>query len=75
MGVPAAGRGESEAGDRGVTEEWTWSGFSLSFGRRVPHMVQRAPLVVVGLYLLALIGTYFSVGLAACADMIMPFAQ
>jgi len=29
-----------------------------------------APLVVVGLYLLALIGTYFSVGLAACADMI-----
>jgi len=30
-----------------------------------------APLVVVGLYLLALIGTYFSVGLAACADMIL----
>ncbi len=29
-----------------------------------------APLVIVGLYLLALIGTYFSVGLAACADMI-----
>jgi uncharacterized protein DUF6159 len=29
-----------------------------------------APLVVIGLYLLALIGTYFSVGLAACADMI-----
>lgn len=28
-----------------------------------------APLVVIGLYLLALIGTYFSVGLAACADM------
>lgn len=30
-----------------------------------------APLVVIGLYLLALIGTYFSVGLAACADMIL----
>ncbi len=29
-----------------------------------------APLVVVGLYLLALVGTFFSVGLAACADMI-----
>jgi uncharacterized protein DUF6159 len=29
-----------------------------------------APLVIVGLYLLALVGTYFSVGLAACADMI-----
>jgi len=29
-----------------------------------------APLVVAGLYLLALIGTYFSVGLAACADRI-----
>jgi len=29
-----------------------------------------APLVVIGLYLLALIGTYYSVGLAACADMI-----
>jgi Family of unknown function (DUF6159) len=29
-----------------------------------------APLVVLGLYLLALIGTYFSVGLAACADRI-----
>jgi Family of unknown function (DUF6159) len=29
-----------------------------------------APLVVLGLYLLALIGTYYSVGLAACADMI-----
>ncbi len=29
-----------------------------------------APLVILGLYLLALIGTYYSVGLAACADMI-----
>jgi hypothetical protein len=29
-----------------------------------------APLVIVGLYLLALVGTYYSVGLAACADMI-----
>jgi hypothetical protein len=29
-----------------------------------------APLVIGGLYLLALIGTYYSVGLAACADMI-----
>jgi Family of unknown function (DUF6159) len=29
-----------------------------------------APLVVIGLYLLALIGTYYSVALAACADMI-----
>jgi hypothetical protein len=28
------------------------------------------PLAVIGFYLLALIGTYFSVGLAACADMI-----
>ncbi|HET6830264.1 MAG TPA: DUF6159 family protein [Solirubrobacterales bacterium] len=29
-----------------------------------------APLVVLGLYVLALVGTYFSVGLAACADLI-----
>jgi hypothetical protein len=29
-----------------------------------------APLVIIGLYLLALIGTYYSVALAACADMI-----
>ena len=29
-----------------------------------------APLVVLGLFLLAFIGTYFSVGLAACADRI-----
>lgn len=29
-----------------------------------------APLVVIGLYLLAVVGTYFSVGLAACADRI-----
>jgi hypothetical protein len=28
------------------------------------------PLAVIGFYLLALVGTYFSVGLAACADMI-----
>jgi hypothetical protein len=29
-----------------------------------------APLVILGLYVLALVGTYFSVGLAACADLI-----
>jgi hypothetical protein len=29
-----------------------------------------APLIVVGFYILAVIGTYFSVGLAACADKI-----
>jgi hypothetical protein len=29
-----------------------------------------APLVIIGLYLLAFIGTFFSVGLAACANLI-----
>jgi hypothetical protein len=29
-----------------------------------------APLVIIGLYLLALIGTFYSVGLAACANLI-----
>ena len=34
------------------------------------HGVRRSPLVVIGFYVLALVGTYFSVGLAATADMI-----
>jgi len=40
--------------------------YLIDDGRLAPG----APLVVLGLYLLALIGTYYSVGLASCADMI-----
>ena len=40
--------------------------YLIDDGRLAPG----APLVVLGLFLLALIGTYFSVALAACADRI-----
>ena len=40
--------------------------YLIDDGRLAPG----APLVIIGLYLLALIGTFYSVGLAACANMI-----